>query len=124
MHIDKSNNGGSFVDLDPVRAEKEHRENYRIQYKEELPNIQTALLSDVVDAVNYKESPSKIIMKMDIEGFECRAILGNNYTFLCNTISLYMVYYLIKNQNICLTYVFEHFLQALNQYLKKQRLWQ
>ena len=94
MHIDKSNNGGSFVDLDPVRAEKEHRENYRIQYKEELPNIQTALLSDVVDAVNYKESPSKIIMKMDIEGFECRAILGNNYTFLCNTISFYMVYFI------------------------------
>ena len=39
--------------------------------------IATVLLQDVIDHILRKEPKSIVIMKMDIENFECRAILGN-----------------------------------------------
>ena len=72
MHIDVDNNGGSFVDLDNYLTDRTQLEGY----KKERPIIETALLSDLLNAVTLQERPSKIIIKMDIEGFECRAILG------------------------------------------------
>ena len=74
MHIDVDNNGGSFVDLDNSHTSNTHFEGY----KEERPIIETALLADLLKAVTLEERPSKIIIKMDIEGFECRAILGRH----------------------------------------------
>ena len=72
MHIDEDNNGGSFVDLDNSMNRKTHLKGY----KREQPLIETVLLGDLLQAASIKEKPSHIIMKMDIEGFECRAILG------------------------------------------------
>ena len=74
MNIDVDNNGGSFVDLDNSFTSNTHLEGY----KKEKPIIETALLADLIEAVTLQERPSKIIIKMDIEGFECRAILGRN----------------------------------------------
>ena len=74
MHIDVDNNGGSFVDLDNSSTSNSHLEGY----KKEKPIIETALLADLIGAVTLQERPSKIIIKMDIEGFECRAILGSH----------------------------------------------
>ena len=72
MHIDKDNNGGSFVDLDNSIKSKTHLKGYKM----DQPVIETVLLGDLLQAASIKEKPSNIIMKMDIEGFECRAILG------------------------------------------------
>ena len=74
MNIDVDNNGGSFVDLDNPFTNNTHLEGY----KKEKPVIETAFLADLIEAVTLQERPSKIIIKMDIEGFECRAILGRN----------------------------------------------
>lgn len=74
MHIDVDNNGGSFVDLDNYLTDRTQLEGY----KKERPIIETALLADLLKAVTLEERPSKIIIKMDIEGFECRAILGRH----------------------------------------------
>ena len=77
MHIDEDNNGGSFVDLIPSTSGRK----YLAGYKKAYPVIETALLQDVLEAADIKENPSHIIMKMDIEGYECRAILGKNWGF-------------------------------------------
>ena len=73
MHIDEDNNGGSFVDLVSTSI---GNTTHLKGYKEEQPVIETVLLGDVLQAAIAQENPSKIVMKMDIEGFECRAILG------------------------------------------------
>ena len=80
MHIDEDNNGGSFVDFAPpsIGGRKQHLDGF----KKEHPVIETVLLSDVVEAAVVQENPSRIIMKMDIEGFECRAILGKHFLSL------------------------------------------
>ena len=78
MHIDKNNNGGSFVDLHSSRTGTSHL----VGYKKVQPMIETILLADLLQAVSDKENPTKIIIKMDIEGFECRAILGIQYHIL------------------------------------------
>ena len=72
MHIDEDNNGGSFVDLDNSIKSKARLEGY----KKEQPVIETMLLGDLLQATFVHDKPSRIVMKMDIEGFECRAILG------------------------------------------------
>ena len=72
MHIDKNNNGGSFVDLHSSHTGTSHL----VGYKKVQPMIETILLADLLQAVSDEENPTKIIIKMDIEGFECRAILG------------------------------------------------
>ena len=74
MHINSENNGGSFVDMAASIAEKQHVDDFKDMH----PVIETVLLSDVLEAIHLKDKTSKIIMKMDIEGFECRAILGKN----------------------------------------------
>ena len=75
MHIDKNNNGGSFVDLQSSLTGTSHL----VGYKKVQPMIETILLGDLLQAVFEEENPTKIIIKMDIEGFECRAILGIQY---------------------------------------------
>ena len=75
MHIDKNNNGGSFVDLHSSHTGTSHL----VGYKKVQPMIETILLADLLQAVSDEENPTKIIIKMDIEGFECRAILGIQY---------------------------------------------
>ena len=75
MHIDKNNNGGSFVDLQSSLTGTSHL----VGYKKVQPMIETILLADLLQAVSDEENPTKIIIKMDIEGFECRAILGIQY---------------------------------------------
>ena len=75
MHIDKNNNGGSFVDLNSSLTGTSNL----VGYKKVQPMIETILLVDLLQAVSDEENPTKIIIKMDIEGFECRAILGIQY---------------------------------------------
>ena len=75
MHIDKNNNGGSFVDLNSSLTGTSNL----VGYKKVQPIIETILLGDLLEAVSDEENPTKIIIKMDIEGFECRAILGIQY---------------------------------------------
>ena len=75
MHIDNNNNGGSFVDLHSSLTGISHLSGY----KKVKPMIETILLGDLLQAVSDDENPTKIIIKMDIEGFECRAILGIQY---------------------------------------------
>ena len=75
MHIDKNNNGGSFVDLNSSLTGTSNL----VGYKKVQPMIETILLGDLLQAVSDEENPTKIIIKMDIEGFECRAILGIQY---------------------------------------------
>ena len=75
MHIDKNNNGGSFVDLNSSLTGTSNL----VGYKKVQPMIETILLGDLLQAVSDEENPTKIIIKMDIEGFECRAILGKQY---------------------------------------------
>ena len=72
MHIDDENNGGSFVDTVSSNSDVQQKS----KYKELRPVIETVLLGDVLEAIHVSEKPTNIIMKMDIEGFECRAILG------------------------------------------------
>ena len=74
MHIDEDNNGGSFVDLDDTISSKAHLEGY----KKEQPTIETILLGDLLEATMAHEKPTRFLIKMDVEGFECRAILGEN----------------------------------------------
>ena len=78
MHIDKNNNGGSFVDLHSSLTGTSHL----VGYNKVQPMIETILLGDLLQAVSDEENPTKIIIKMDIEGFECRAILGIQYYIL------------------------------------------
>ena len=73
VHIDEDNNGGSFVDLDNSIGRESHLKGY----KTDQPIIETTLLADLLQAATMKEKPSHIIMKIDIEGFECRAIQGS-----------------------------------------------
>ena len=75
MHIDEDNNGGSFVDLDDSVKSRARLEGY----KKEQPIIETALLGDLLKATMAHDNPTRIVVKMDIEGFECRAILGKKY---------------------------------------------
>ena len=75
MHIDEDNNGGSFVDLDDSINSRARLEGY----KKEQPTIETALLGDLLKATMAHDKPTRIVVKMDIEGFECRAILGKKY---------------------------------------------
>ena len=74
MHIDEDNNGGSFVDLDDTVNSRSHLEGY----KKEQPTIETILLGDLLEAAMAHEKPTRLVIKMDVEGFECRAILGEN----------------------------------------------
>ena len=86
MHIDADNNGGSFVDLDNSVKSRTRLKGY----KKDQPVIETVLLGDLLQAASIKERPARIIMKIDIEGFECRAILGIHFKILyrCASISL------------------------------------
>lgn len=67
MEMDERNNGGSFV-----------TENIRTGKR--LIFVQSILLSDVFDNIVLKrprQNPLTIIVKIDIERYECRAFLGS-----------------------------------------------
>ena len=80
MHISENNNGASIVDLDVfVRSDLKLSSGAHVKgYKVEQPTIETILLGDLLGATLVLEKPTRIVIKMDIEGFECRAILGEN----------------------------------------------
>ena len=92
MHIDEDNNGGSFVDLDDSVKSRARLEGY----KKEQPIIETALLGDLLKATMAHDKPKRIVVKMDIEGFECRAILGKKYIkrYCLITIEVFLYIYL------------------------------
>ena len=80
MHISENNNGGSVVDLDSfVSLEGFHSGAHVKGFKEDQPTIETILLGDLLGAALVHENPTRIVIKIDIEGFECRAILGENF---------------------------------------------
>ena len=78
MHISYFNNGASVVDLDSsVSSNHKLTSGAHVKgYKLEQPTIETVLLGDLLGAALAHENPTRIVIKMDIEGFECRAILG------------------------------------------------
>ena len=75
MNIDKRNNGGSFLEL---------TKNQSLKMEQARPNttndaLQTVLLKDIFEAIktNVVPKPLTVLMKIDIEHFECRAFLGS-----------------------------------------------
>ena len=74
MNIDLKNNGGSFLELTNNRRSKvEETKNSSKSF------LQTVILNDVFEAIktNVVPKPSVVMMKIDIEHFECRAFLGS-----------------------------------------------
>ena len=74
MNIDKRNNGGSFLEL------KNNQSIRREQVRTNTTNdVETVLLNDVYEAIkaNVVPKPLIVLMKIDIEHFECRALLGS-----------------------------------------------
>ena len=71
--MEKGNFGGSHVSLNLSR------ERYADVDNDDL--VKSVLLSDVLDAVieEHKDEKEKlsVVMKMDIEGHECKAVLGS-----------------------------------------------
>ena len=72
MKLEKGNFGGSQVSSNLTGSKYADPDS---------DLVKTALLSDVVDAIlkekGNAEQKLNIVMKMDIEGFECRAVLGS-----------------------------------------------
>ena len=69
MTIDHENNGRSKVDLATQTNLQVRNDPWAVQ-------ISTILFSDLIHEVVQKEDPSALVMKIDIEFFECRAFLG------------------------------------------------
>ena len=68
IKVDMHNNGGSFVKLpDSVATEDQNNQH-----------LETVLLSDLVKTAKMLENPKQIIIKIDIELFECRTFLGSS----------------------------------------------
>ena len=81
MNIDKRNNGGSFLEL------KNNQSIKRDQVRTDTTNnVETVLLNDVFEAIksNVVPKPLTVLMKIDIEHFECRAFLGSPEIFRQN----------------------------------------
>ena len=71
IKINKYNNGASYVKL-PENTANESKYDQKIE---------TVLLSDIIEAAGVSESPKQIIIKIDVELFECRAFLGSSNLF-------------------------------------------
>ena len=68
MVVDANNNGASYL------GKVANNQNVNMH---EMP-VHTVLLSDVVDAILAKlDYSTQMVIKMDIEGFECNAFLGS-----------------------------------------------
>ena len=76
--VDKLNNGGSYVKL-PQKQQQPVINKCGNQSDQEP--IQTVLLSDIIEAARVIENPTEIVIKIDIELFECRAFLGSPNIF-------------------------------------------
>ena len=91
MNIDQKNNGGSFLELDTNQSLNTKTKNQNLSKN----MLQTVLLKDVIDAMpktNVVSTPLSVLMKIDIEHFECRAFLGSPEILRQNqTISLLAV---------------------------------
>ena len=95
MQIDMDNNGRSFLDASPAHL---------VGFKKEYLIIETVLLSDVVNAAVHHENPSHLIMKMDIEMFECRAILGNHFRAGCCMCGCIFMVHCCKHVNMYIAF--------------------
>ena len=67
----EGNNGASYLSLPDSSVSKRNIKH----------SIQTVLLSDILQAIKVASNPKKLIMKIDIELYECRAILGSQDIF-------------------------------------------
>ena len=61
-----ANNGASYLSLP----------DYSVSKWGVKESVQTVLLSDILQAIEIVSNPKQIIIKIDIELYECRAILG------------------------------------------------
>ena len=75
MKIDLKNNGGSFLELTSNQTLKIESKNSTFSKNV----LQTVLLKDVFEAIktHIVPTPLNVLMKIDIEHFECRAFLGS-----------------------------------------------
>jgi hypothetical protein len=71
IKINKGNNGASYVRL-PENTANESKYDQ---------NLETVLLSDIIEAATITESPKQIVVKIDVELFECRVFLGSSSLF-------------------------------------------
>ena len=71
LKVDERNNGGSYVRL-PGAVINEGKENQELE---------TVLLSDIIEAAKILENPKQIVIKIDVELFECRTFLGSSKEF-------------------------------------------
>ena len=71
IKINKDNNGGSYIKL-PENTANESKYDQKLE---------TVLLSDIIEAASISESPKQIIVKIDVELFECRVFLGSSSLF-------------------------------------------
>ena len=71
VKVDEYNNGGSYVNL-PESVMYEGPADQQLE---------TVLLSDVIEAAKTLENPKQIVIKIDVELFECRTFLGSSKVF-------------------------------------------
>ena len=67
--VNKNNNGGSHVRQLGLSKDPSQYEAGEV--------VQTVLLSDIFEEAFRKSQPKNVIIKADIETFECRAFLGS-----------------------------------------------
>lgn len=85
MNVNLSNNGGSFVEVSNSKIRRneddfrgyEYGVDMNIDYGE--VSLEIILLSDIFEDIksHTTHKPTGVVMKMDIEQFECRAFLGS-----------------------------------------------
>ena len=71
IKINNLNNGASFVRL-PEDLVNESESNQPLK---------TVLLTDITEAIKTYENPKQLIIKIDVELFECRVFLGSSNLF-------------------------------------------
>ena len=76
--INKNNNEASYIRL-PENSLNNRKTDQQLQ---------TVLLNDILKAVKRSENPKQIIIKIDVELFECRAFLGSSYEFFLQKVPI------------------------------------
>ena len=71
INVKGDNNGGSNLRLPDDPENKRNKGQ----------TIKTVLLEDMVDTIKTLANPQRLLIKMDIELFECRTILGSKSLF-------------------------------------------
>ena len=85
MNINMNNNGGSYVELSraAVKTNKDnskgHESGSDMNMDDGQVSLQIIRLSDIFEDIKLQTNhkPTGVIIKMDIEHFECRAFLGS-----------------------------------------------